>query len=101
MDRNTLFTLYREDGIMVPRKILMTIHLSAASAPGAEWRQRCNHKDLAGWKMAGPGRFVIEDGALKTEGGMGLLWYAGEKFGNTTLRVVFKTINQEGNSGLY
>jgi len=47
------------------------------------------------------GRFVIVDGTLKTEGGMGLLWYEGQKFGDTTLRVVFKTINEQGNSGLY
>ena len=42
-------------------------------------------KDLNGWEHVGPGRFVLEDGLLKTEGGMGLLWYKGRKFGNCTI----------------
>ena len=51
--------------------------------------------------MVGAGRFVVEDGMLKTEGGMGLLWYKGRKFGNTTIRVVFKTTGPRDNSGVY
>ena len=86
---------------MVPMKTFLAIVLLAATSQAAEWTQLFNHKDLTGWKMVGPGRFVIVDGTLKTEGGMGLLWYEGEKFGNATLRVVFKTVNQDGNSGLY
>lgn len=50
--------------------------------------------------MTGPGRFVIEDGLLKTEGGMGLLYYSGRKIGNETLRVVFKTTGSRDNSGV-
>ncbi len=71
------------------------------SCLAAEWRQLFNGKDLTGWEMVGPGRFVLEEGTLRTEGGMGLLWYTKEKFGNTTIRVVFKTIAERGNSGVY
>jgi hypothetical protein len=71
--------------------------LSFASAA----EQLFNGKDLSGWKMVGPGRFVVEDGMLKTEGGMGLLYYTGKKFGDTTLRVVFKTNGQRDNSGVF
>src|SRR6266436_8841741 len=60
-----------------------------------------NGKDLTGWEHVGPGRFVVEDGMLKTEGGMGLLWYTGQQFGNTTIRVVFKTASPNANSGVY
>ncbi len=67
----------------------------------AEPRQIFNGKDLTGWKMVGPGRFVLEDGMLKTEGGMGLLYYSGEKFGYQTVRVVFKTASPSANSGVY
>jgi hypothetical protein len=63
--------------------------------------QLFNGKDLSGWKMVGPGKFVVEDGMLKTEGGMGLLYYTGKKFGNTTVRVVFKTSGQRDNSGVF
>ena len=52
--------------------------------------------------MVGPGQFLLTpDGLLKTEGGMGLLWYNGRKIGNETVRVVFKTTGPSDNSGVY
>jgi hypothetical protein len=60
-----------------------------------------NGKDLRGWEFLGPGRFVVEEGLLKTEGGMGLLWYTRQKFGDCTLRVVFKSNGPRGNSGVF
>lgn len=74
--------------------------LAAASLAGAADRQLFNGKDLTGWKMTGPGNFVIEDGLMKTQGGMGLLFYEKEKFGNAVLKVVFKTTGPRGNSGV-
>ncbi len=58
-------------------------------------------KSLDGWEHIGPGQFVLEDGLLKTEGGMGLLWYKRQKFGDCVLRVVYKTTRQEDNAGVY
>ena len=49
----------------------------------------------------GPGEFTVENGMLRTHGGMGLLWYEPQKFGNTTIRVVFKTTGPRDNSGVY
>ena len=40
-----------------------------------------NGKDLAGWQQVGPGNFVVKDGMMKTEGGMGMLWYATKRSG--------------------
>ena len=54
-----------------------------------------------GWEHVGPGKFVVEDGLLRTEGGMGLLWYSREKLGNCVIRVVYKTANERANSGVY
>ena len=68
---------------------------------GAETVQLFNGRDLTGWESVGYGRFAVENGTLKTEGGMGLLWYKGRKFGNETLRVVFKTTGPKDNSGVY
>ena len=82
-------------------KTLFVLLTMTAVCPAAEWKQLFNHRDMTGWKMVGPGRFVIEDGMLKTEGGMGLLWYTGEKLGDATLRVVFKTATEHANSGVY
>jgi hypothetical protein len=58
-------------------------------------------KSLDGWDHVGPGQIVFKDGLLKTEGGMGLLWYTREKFGNCVLRVVYKTEKDDSNSGVF
>jgi hypothetical protein len=58
-------------------------------------------RTLDGWEHGGPGRFVVEDGMLRTEGGMGLLWYAHEKLGDCTVRVVYRTASPRANSGVY
>lgn len=82
---------------------MRTLWLLAALAtllPAADWQQLFNGRDLTGWVMTGPGRFVVEDGMMRTEGGMGLLYYKEEKFGNATIRVVFKTTGDRGNSGV-
>ena len=63
--------------------------------------QLFNGKDLTGWRHAGKGSFSVEDGALKTEGGMGLLWYTGEKFGDAVIRVVYKASSSNTNSGVF
>ncbi len=74
--------------------------LSVTGQPG-EWKQLFNGRDLTGWEHVGPGRFVVEDGLLKTEGGMGLLWYTPEKIGNAVLRIVYKTEKRTDNSGVF
>ena len=51
--------------------------------------------------MVGDGSFVVEDGMLKTQGGMGLLWYTRSKFGDATLRVVYRVSRVEDNSGVF
>lgn len=65
------------------------------------WRPLFNGKDLDGWEHVGPGRMVVEDGLIKTEGGMGLLWYTRQKLGDCTIRVVYKTSSKESNSGVF
>jgi hypothetical protein len=82
-------------------RMLLTLTILAASpAFSAGWKQLYNGKDLDGWKMTGPGKFNIENGEMVTEGGMGLLYYEGAKFGNATIRVVFKTVSERANSGV-
>jgi len=76
--------------------LLLTVSLHAAG-----WTNLFDGKDLDGWKMVGPGSFSVEDGMLRTHGGMGLLYYTREKFGNCTIRVVFKTTGDHDNSGVF
>lgn len=67
----------------------------------ADRRQLFNGRDLTGWEHVGPGGFRVEDGCLRSEGGMGLLWYTEEKLGDCHLRVVYRTSRIEDNSGVF
>lgn len=60
-----------------------------------------NGKDLESWQQVGPGSFVVKDGMMKTEGGMGMLWYVREKIEHATIRVVFKLTSKESDSGVF
>jgi hypothetical protein len=82
-------------------RLTVFVLLLAGLCCAADWKQLYNGKDLSGWQHVGPGEFVIENGLLKTQGGMGLLYYTGGKIGNSTIRVVFKTGAKEANSGVY
>ena len=80
--------------------LLLFVHAARSGDEG--WTQLWNGKSLDGWEHVGPGGFAIENGLLKTEGGMGLLWYTKRQFGTgDTLRVVFKTGKNDSNSGVY
>ncbi len=72
----------------------------ACAAPG-DAKQLFNGKDMDGWKHVGPGSFTVEDGLLRSHGGMGLLYWTKEPFGNCTLHVVFKTTKADTNSGVF
>lgn len=79
--------------------LLFTILFSIPSVYAA--KQLFNGKDLADWQHVGGGRFVLENNLLRTEGGMGLLWYTKQKIGNVKLRVVYKTSYNDSNSGVF
>lgn len=81
-------------------RILLTVLVMSCITAQAGWKQLFNGKDTDGWKMTGPGKFLVENGELVTQGGMGLLFYEKQPFGNTTVRVVFKTTGDRDNSGV-
>lgn len=81
------------------RTVLLSL-FAVALCGAAEPVQLFNGKDMTGWKHVGPGQFTIENGMLKTEGGMGLLYYTGQKIGDQTVRIVFKTASERANSGV-
>jgi hypothetical protein len=74
-----------------------------SSAKASEWKPLFNGRNLDGWQHVGPGEVVVENGTLKTVGGMGLLWYTGEKIGNAVIKVVYRAPSDKGgsNSGLF
>jgi hypothetical protein len=91
------------------RPLLMVIALAATAttlavtthAQKPEWKPLFNGKDLTGWKHVGPGGDTVEDGLIKTQGGMGLLYWTGGKVGNCRIRVVFKMRDANDNSGVF
>jgi len=83
---------------------LVTLVLAGArpaAAQEAAWRPLFNGRDLEGWKMTGPGEFKVEEGALVTYGGMGLLWYERETLGDCEIKVVFQPSRPNDNSGVF
>lgn len=85
--------------------IILFLLLSTAPRSAAEneagFVQLFNGKDKSGWSMAGPGDFTVEDGALVTQGGMGMLWYEKEMFKDLVLRVDWKVATSHDNSGIF
>jgi hypothetical protein len=87
--------------VMMKAWIVAGVLALAMRLEGAGGRPLFNGRDLSGWEHVGKGRVYVEGGLLKTEGGMGLLWYTKEKFGNCTLRVVYRTTTLDDNSGVF
>jgi len=79
---------------------LIGTSLLAAQSSG-QWKQLFDGKDLNGWKHVGPGGMTVEDGLIRTHGGMGLLYWAGGKVGDCVIRVVYKMRDENDNSGVF
>jgi hypothetical protein len=75
--------------------------LTGHAQTDAAWTPLWNGRDLSGWAHVGPGEFSVEDGALRTVGGMGLLWYTPKKIGDAVVRVVFKPEKAKSNAGVF
>lgn len=58
---------------------------------------------LKGWKMAGKGSFAVlqKENVLRTQGGMGLLWYRKRKFKDFILELEWKASSKGDNSGVF
>lgn len=74
---------------------------NACKGDPTQWRQLFNGKDLAGWKHVGPGSDTVEDGLIRTHGGMGLLYWTGGKLGDCVIHVVYKMRDHNDNSGVF
>jgi sugar phosphate isomerase/epimerase len=56
-----------------------------------------------GWNHYGPGHFELDEktGILKSQGGMGLLWYSVRKWRDFVLELEFQCEKKETNSGIF
>jgi hypothetical protein len=71
--------------------------LSAETA----WKPLFNGEDLTGWKHVDKGAMLVDNGMMKTSGGMGLTYWTGGKVSNCQIRVVYKMRDMNDNSGVY
>jgi Domain of Unknown Function (DUF1080) len=81
--------------------LALTFLATVSQAQSGEWKQLFDGKDLTGWKHVGPGGMTVEDGLIRTHGGMGLLYWTGGKLGDCVIRVVYKMRDKNDNSGVF
>src|ERR1700732_184505 len=81
--------------------LLVALSSITLQAQSGEWQQLFNGRNLTGWKHVGPGGDRLEDGLIRTHGGMGLLYWTGGKLGHCRLRVVYKMRDANDNSGVF
>lgn len=83
---------------------LMLLLVSASGCtktePRTEWTPLFNGDDLSEWQHVGEGGFELEDGVLRTQGGMGLLWYTPRMIENEVIRVVYMA-PESTNAGVF
>jgi hypothetical protein len=103
--RNTIFVLFIFAIFIsagkTPPESATSKSSASQSTDTSGWKQLFNGKNLDGWKHVGTGSMNVSDGLMQTQGGMGLQYYAGNKFGNCKIRVVFKMKTFNDNSGVF
>src|SRR5438309_11864215 len=80
---------------------LIFLSANITLAQSSEWKQLFDGKDLVGWKHVGPGEMTVEDGLIRTHGGMGVQYWTGGKLGDCVIRVVYKLRAHNGNAGVF
>ncbi len=60
---------------------------------------------LADWRQAPSGKFSLRpDGTIRSSGGLGMLWYAGQEYGDFSVRLQFRDVSAGStyaNSGVF
>jgi hypothetical protein len=87
--------------VMLVFLLIFAFCAAPASGESGSWKQLFDGKDLTGWKHVGRGEMTVEDGLIRTHGGMGLLYWTGGTLGNCVIRVVYKMQDHNDNSGVY
>lgn len=81
--------------------IVVMLSFMESIAQDKDWKPLFNGQNLTGWNKVGPGEFVVEEGKIKTTGGLGLLYFSNEKFGDAVIRVVYMVRDNDSNSGVF
>jgi hypothetical protein len=87
--------------------LLPQLALSAETSGNGAWQPLqlvADGKVHSDWVHVGHGRFVVDEGTLRTvpdERGLGLLVYKPRKLGNCQIRVVYRALDARDNAGVY
>ena len=80
--------------------LLLGLAALPVEAQDAEWTTLFDGTSMDGWSHVGEGSFALEDGMLRTRGGLGLLWYTGRKIGDAVVQVEYRTVDRS-NAGVF
>lgn len=80
--------------------LIILLHMFTGTLFAQEWIPLFNKENTDGWEQVGDGNFILEDGLLRSNGGMGLLWFTGKKFENSRIKVVYKGADKN-NAGVF
>jgi len=81
--------------------LLLGFKHATAQVVDKGWKQLFNGKDINNWQQVGPGTHYVEDGTIRSHGGMGLLYWKGGKLSNCTIKVVYQMQKSNSNSGVF
>jgi hypothetical protein len=91
-----------EDGYLSDRGTAAIKRAAGRSDIGRPLELLDGRDPLQGWAQAGPGSFTVEEnGVIESQGGMGLLWYQAQKFGQYVLHLDFRLTDVSNNSGVF
>jgi PKD repeat protein len=107
----TIADQLQKDGVITARENSALLRAAAASDVGKASNTGYQPifdgtpESLRGWSQAPGGSFSIQpDGSLRSAGGLGMLWYSQQQFGNFSLKLQFRDIAPDGfraNSGVF
>ena len=86
--------------VLVSALLLVGLTALPAAAQDGEWTPLFDGSGMDGWSHVGDGSFVLQDGVLRTQGGMGLFWYTGRKLGDAVVEVEYRSPDSS-NAGVF
>lgn len=86
---------------LIPALLLLAGSACHAPQSGNDVHTLWDGSDLSGWRMAGPGEFIVEGDTFYAQGGMGLYWYGEKSFKDFELELEWQCEDETDNSGIF
>lgn len=86
--------------LLVSAVLLVGLAGLPAEAQDTEWTTLFDGSSVDGWSHVGEGSFALENGLLRTQGGLGLLWYTERTIVDAVVEVEYRTADRS-NAGVF